>query len=488
MGQVSTPRSPQALILTSRDRLVAANADGGIGPTVEHIILLGENAGRNDAASNVIGLGFNALGASGLGLADTGLDGTIAIGQNALANINTRGFGAFNDARALVVIGRNAAALQNDGNSSVVIGDGAASRGFNAAANIFGTLAKSVIIGRDAAANVAFNGNGRSQHDNVVIGDNAGNPTGLTNYGMRFSVLIGQNAGVNFDVPGGVDMVNAVMIGAGAGSNASTSDPANWACVFIGANAGANSTSTRSVSIGAQSNVFAGAAQVDDATAVGYGASIAGAGSTHVGASCTGGNTTSTGNTAVGFSIHVANAQSSSVLLGAFAQGVAGTRQIMLGYGAGLGATADNDFLVVETNDVGTRRGLMFGKLGAGNLVIGHTVPGAQRTFRGTTEPTNAVKIMDGVAGTGTGPTAGGYFQSIAGGNLTWTDSSGATYQLTPNASLGDFLVAALPGTAATGARAFATDALAPVFAAAVVGGGAVYTPVYFDGAAWLCG
>lgn len=487
MGQVSTPREPQALILTSRDRLVAANADGGIGPTVEHIILLGENAGRNDAASNVIGLGFNALGASGLGLADTGLDGSIAIGQNALANINTRGTGAFALASPIIAIGRNAGALLDWGNSSVLIGDGVLADYLSGGSN-FGVITKNVAIGRNAAAGVGFANNSRGFNNNVLIGDSAGSIPLVTNYGIRFSVLIGQNAGANFAVLGGVDMVNAVMIGAGAGSNAGTSDPANWACVFIGTNAGANSISTRSVSIGAQSNVFAGAAHVDDATAIGYGASIAGASSTHVGASCTGGNATSTGNTAVGFSINVANGQSSSVLLGAFAQGVAGTRQIMLGYGAGLGATADNDFLVVESNDVGTRRGLMFGKLGAGNLVIGHTVPGAQRTFRGTTEPTNAVKIMDGVAGTGTGPTAGGYFQSIAGGNLTWTDSSGATYQLTPNASLGDFLVAALPGTAATGARAFATDALAPVFAAAVVGGGAVYTPVYFDGAAWLCG
>lgn len=50
--------------------------------------------------------------------------------------------------------------------------------------------------------------------------------------------------------------------------------------------------------------------------------------------------------------------------------------------------------------------------------------------------------------------------------------------------------VAALPAAAAgnKGTRTFVTDALVPVFGAAVAGGGAVFTPVYSDGATWLCG
>ena len=37
-------------------------------------------------------------------------------------------------------------------------------------------------------------------------------------------------------------------------------------------------------------------------------------------------------------------------------------------------------------------------------------------------------------------------------------------------------------------ARAFVTDALAPVFGAVVVGGGAVRVPVFFDGTNWRVG
>lgn len=52
------------------------------------------------------------------------------------------------------------------------------------------------------------------------------------------------------------------------------------------------------------------------------------------------------------------------------------------------------------------------------------------------------------------------------------------------------YTVATLPSASSVGngARAFVTDALAPVFQATVAGGGAVYTPVYSDGTAWKVG
>jgi hypothetical protein len=55
----------------------------------------------------------------------------------------------------------------------------------------------------------------------------------------------------------------------------------------------------------------------------------------------------------------------------------------------------------------------------------------------------------------------------------------------TPN-----YTVATLPSaaTSGAGARAFATDALGPTFGSTVVGGGAVFTPVYSDGTNWKVG
>lgn len=49
------------------------------------------------------------------------------------------------------------------------------------------------------------------------------------------------------------------------------------------------------------------------------------------------------------------------------------------------------------------------------------------------------------------------------------------------------FTVATLPA-ATLGARAMVSDALAPVFGAAVAAGGAVKIPVYADGAGWFVG
>jgi hypothetical protein len=55
---------------------------------------------------------------------------------------------------------------------------------------------------------------------------------------------------------------------------------------------------------------------------------------------------------------------------------------------------------------------------------------------------------------------------------------------------LTNYTVATLPSavTSGKGARSFVTDALAPVFGATVVTGGAVATPVYSDGTNWKVG
>ena len=56
--------------------------------------------------------------------------------------------------------------------------------------------------------------------------------------------------------------------------------------------------------------------------------------------------------------------------------------------------------------------------------------------------------------------------------------------------ALTNYTVATLPSavTSGKGARSFVTDALAPVFGATVVTGGAVATPVYSDGTNWKVG
>ena len=50
------------------------------------------------------------------------------------------------------------------------------------------------------------------------------------------------------------------------------------------------------------------------------------------------------------------------------------------------------------------------------------------------------------------------------------------------------YTVATLPAAPVQGDRALATDAAAPAFLVAVAGGGAVVTPVFYNGAAWIVG
>ena len=62
------------------------------------------------------------------------------------------------------------------------------------------------------------------------------------------------------------------------------------------------------------------------------------------------------------------------------------------------------------------------------------------------------------------------------------------TSEITP--ATASYTVAALPSaaTSGAGARTFVTNALTPTFGATVVGGGAVFTPVYSDGTNWKVG
>ena len=56
--------------------------------------------------------------------------------------------------------------------------------------------------------------------------------------------------------------------------------------------------------------------------------------------------------------------------------------------------------------------------------------------------------------------------------------------------ALTSYTVSTLPSavTSGAGAQSFVTDATAPTFGSAVVGGGAVATPVYSDGTNWMVG
>ena len=93
--------------------------------------------------------------------------------------------------------------------------------------------------------------------------------------------------------------------------------------------------------------------------------------------------------------------------------------------------------------------------------------------------PANAIQV------------AGGYAAGVTSVILT-AGAATATLTTTGLAVVGTvktsgYTVAGLPA-GVVGARAYVTNALTPVFGAAVVGGGAVTIPVFYDGTNWIVG
>lgn len=97
---------------------------------------------------------------------------------------------------------------------------------------------------------------------------------------------------------------------------------------------------------------------------------------------------------------------------------------------------------------------------------------------------TVSVVTANGVSGSVANPTSTPAI-TLTLGAITPTSVAATTWIKTTPKTVGTLIAAA---TAGAGARDFVTDATAPAFGVAVVGGGAVSVPVYSDGANWLVG
>jgi hypothetical protein len=482
MGQVQLPQAQPSLILSAVDRLIAANADGGIGPGVSHIILLGEAAGQNDAASNVIGLGFDSLGALGTGLGDVRLDGSIAIGQAAASFIETAGNGA-QLSNGNIAIGRNAMGLAEFASANVVIGDNALGTAVPTGAL---TVRRVVVIGANAALDAdSLGGIFAAQFErDVIVGFGAARPDPNSAFGPRSGitdcVIIGDFAANNFSTIGAGDLRNCVVIGAGAGLNLDANGNSTLNCVIVGDNAGTSVRSAGCTMVGSGANC--GGNQFPNQIAIGINAQTTSERATAIGASAT---VPVNAIQAIAIGESAIAAGPGTIAIGAAAPALTGERNIQLGIGAGTTEPAANaNRLIIETMLGGVRRGVLYGEMIAGNLIVGKSTPGVDRDLAGT----NTLKILDGTSGILTPPVGGGRFY-VTGGELSWLSSAGVGYDLTPSASRGVFAVAALPAALLiAGQRAYVNDALAPAFGAAPVGGGAVFVPVFYDGAAWIVG
>lgn len=444
MGQIFIP-AQNSIILSAVDRLLASNADGGLSPAASHIILLGEAAGQNlGALTDIIALGRNALDA---GLADPLLNGSIAIGGNAASSLTTGASGPV--AGADIVIGRQAAEAMQFGGGDVIIGDKALQNSPGTIGGVNNDFL--VVIGCEAAQNVSTLA--RST-ESVVIGYRALRSAVGNNGSCTGSVIIGNKAALNALAQGGI-VGGCVVIGNNCANGIAAGAFSTLNSIFIGQDVGSTGTAFARaqdcVVIG--SSISSQAVNGNNRRIVAIGTTIA-----EVGLN----NNTLLGN----------GAAVSSDAIGC----------ISIGHGAGTASSlGDTLRFVVEDFDGAIRSRVLYSDMGKGAIIVGNGVLATQDL-----PGTNLLKILNGTV-TGVAPVGGGFFYSVAG-ELHWVSTGNVDYAITPSASVGTFTVATLPAAPAAGTKAYVTNALAPVFAAAAAGAGAIFTPVYFDGVIWRCG
>jgi hypothetical protein len=143
---------------------------------------------------------------------------------------------------------------------------------------------------------------------------------------------------------------------------------------------------------------------------------------------------------------------------------------------------------------------LFISRRGAANLRFGAADAAApvaqtlsvQSVVAGTSNTAGANLTITGSQGTGTGVGGDIIFQ-VAPAGTTGTAQNALTTALrvyndkTVFAGAG-FTVATLPAAGTAGRRAYVTDATAPTFLGTLTGGGAVVTPVFDNGTAWVAG
>ena len=250
-------------------------------------------------------------------------------------------------------------------------------------------------------------------------------------------------------------------------------------CIAIGYQAGSSTQGASSIAIGDNA---ASDNQAADCVAIGTGAAQHQQGQYSV---------------AIGYNAGLGSYQGTgTTTIGAFSTGKQGNYGTAVGYSAG-GLSQGANSVAIGGFSAGS------GNCGAGTVCIGFqagwgngTCPGTQAIAIGEyaafqSQVANSICIdANGVAGTGSlNPSqAGLYIRPVR-------STAGATpvslsYDTTNNEIIAtglQYTVATLP-TPYAGMRCFVTDALTPTFGTTVVGGGAVFMPVFYNGTNWTVG
>ena len=462
--------------------------------TANTATIVTQNAGTGSARNLAIGqdLYVNSVR---VGLGGGSLNTNTAVGNGAVGSSNT---GVYNSAFGFGILNVNTSGNSNSGfghqplNSNTTgsfncafgryalttntIGSSSASFGYNALA--YNTTASNLTaIGTQAlnsnTTNVATLGTitGGSSYTNgtytgVVMTLSSGStaityPTAtiVVAGGVVTTVTLTSN-GVGFKDTTTVLTAPAASIG-GTGSGFSVpvaTLASGTGNVAVGYQAGyTNSTGNSNTYLGYQTGYSALTATQNTFVGSATGYSTTGSNNTFFGSGIS--TTTGTANTAVG-------------AYGTLINNTSGSNLVSIGFYS-LNANTSGNNLVAIGREAG--RGpspyTNANTTGSNNTYIGYQTVGSANNN------TNEMVIGYGAVGLGSNTTV------IGNSSTTLTKVFGAIQATT-------YTVATLPSasTSGVGARAFVTDALAPVFGSAVAGSGAVPVPVYSTGSAWNVG
>jgi hypothetical protein len=194
-------------------------------------------------------------------------------------------------------------------------------------------------------------------------------------------------------------------------------------------------------------------------------------------------NTTGNSNCAYGYQVLSANTTGSGNVCNGYQSGnknTTGSNNSYYGYQAGYLNTTGS-------SSVGVGQSALYSNLTGGN----NTALGFQTLLNATASNNTAIGYQAGsTITTGTNNIIIGYTSApsaiTVSNEITIGNSNNTVIRYPHNYST----VASLPSasTVGRGSRTFVTDALAPTFQATIVGGGAVFTPVYSDGTNWKVG
>lgn len=374
------------------DQIVGLNA--GINQTGARVFLAGQNAGANSTVSDLVVLGSGSLKA---GITNADRAGTVVIGSTSLgALVGTAGISG-----PVTSVGYNNA---NIATGAAVSFSGIVMLGAGIAANYItgGNFRDSILIGNKAADQIGVANAGGGTIDQCVLigqevarGNSAGDPRNLTS-----SVIIGYRAALNHGTNTGGQITTSVIIGSAAAQTLGATNLADGN-VIIGAGAGSG-----------------GLTNASNCTLIGTGAG--------------GGTGALTDNTCVGANAGSVLVGGKNTIVGSGITSQQTSRNIFIGYQADNGAPiTGSDVLIIGTFDAAIQRTAIYGDMANGNLIVGRSVQGTNRDFRGTTQPTNVLKLLNGTLGTGANPTGGGFFY-VAAGALHWFGSAGTDTVVAP--------------------------------------------------------